>query len=70
MDLGITYHAIAEHTAIIDGFADRVEYAWRDHWMLVGINAIFRLSLTHCNHRLGFNVCCDLIKKWDCLTHN
>ena len=35
-DVAITYHAVAEKTAIDTGIADRVEYAWRDHWMLVG----------------------------------
>ncbi|KAM0802258.1 putative extracellular tungstate binding protein [Usnea florida] len=36
VDVGITYHAIAEYTALQDGIIDRVEYVWRDHWMLVG----------------------------------
>ncbi|KAK4694773.1 hypothetical protein P7C71_g2859, partial [Lecanoromycetidae sp. Uapishka_2] len=36
VDVGITYHAIAENTALDDRIIDRVEYAWRDHWMLVG----------------------------------
>ena len=35
--MGITYHAIAEYTALDDGVIDRVEYVWRDHWMLVGM---------------------------------
>ena len=36
-DVGITYHAVAEKTALDDGIIDKVVYAWRDHWMLVGI---------------------------------
>ena len=35
-DISITYHAIAESVAIQQGIADRCEYAWRDHWMLIG----------------------------------
>ncbi|MCJ1253207.1 hypothetical protein MMC24_001018 [Lignoscripta atroalba] len=35
-DVSITYHAAAEQIAILQGIADRREYAWRDHWMLVG----------------------------------
>lgn len=35
-DVSITYHAAAEHVAMQQGIADRCEYAWRDHWMLVG----------------------------------
>lgn len=35
--VGITYHAAAEHTAVTSKVADRVEYVWRDHWMLVGM---------------------------------
>ena len=37
VDVGITYHAVAEHTALDEHVIDRVEYVWRDHWMLVGI---------------------------------
>ena len=36
VDVGITYHAVAEHTALEEKIVDRVEYVWRDHWMLVG----------------------------------
>ena len=36
VDVGITYHAVAEHTALEEHIVDRVEYVWRDHWMLVG----------------------------------
>ncbi|PMD44528.1 hypothetical protein L207DRAFT_483493 [Hyaloscypha variabilis F] len=36
VDMSITYHPIAENTAIQQGIADRREYIWRDHWMLVG----------------------------------
>lgn len=36
-DVGITYHAVAEKTALDDGIIDKVVYAWRDHWMLVGM---------------------------------
>ncbi|GAB7357082.1 hypothetical protein MBLNU459_g7895t2 [Dothideomycetes sp. NU459] len=35
-DVGITYHAEAERTALEQGVAERRAYAWRDHWMLVG----------------------------------
>ena len=35
-DLSITYHGVAEETAIAQGIADRRVYAWRDHFMLVG----------------------------------
>ncbi|KAL3426545.1 extracellular solute-binding protein family 1 [Phlyctema vagabunda] len=35
-DLSITYHKIAEGIAMRQGIADRREYAWRDHWLLVG----------------------------------
>lgn len=35
--MGITYHAIAESTALEKCAIDRVEYVWRDHWMLVGM---------------------------------
>jgi hypothetical protein len=35
-DVSITYHAVAEFVAMQQGIADRCEYAWRDHWMLVG----------------------------------
>lgn len=35
-DVSITYHAVAESVAMQQGIADRCEYAWRDHWMLVG----------------------------------
>lgn len=36
VDLSLTYHEAAERTAIRQGIADRHEYAFRDHWMLVG----------------------------------
>lgn len=39
VDIGITYHAVAEHTALTESIVDRVEYVWRDHWMLVGMKA-------------------------------
>lgn len=35
-DVVITYHPLAETAAIKQDIADRREYAWRDHWMLVG----------------------------------
>lgn len=35
-DLSITYHHAAEAIAIKQGIANRREYAWRDHWLLVG----------------------------------
>ena len=37
-DVSITYHAGAEAIAVQQGFVSRVEYAWRDHWMLVGMS--------------------------------
>ena len=40
-DVGITYHAIVENTALVEKVIDRVEYVWRDHWMLVGRTTIF-----------------------------
>ena len=36
-DVVITYHPLAETAAIKQDIADRREYAWRDHWMLVGM---------------------------------
>ena len=36
-DLSITYHPVAEEIAIKQGIADRRVYAWRDHFMLVGM---------------------------------
>jgi hypothetical protein len=36
VDMSFTYHPVAEKTAIQQGIADRREYIWRDHWMLVG----------------------------------
>lgn len=36
VDLSITYHPVAEQIALDQGVADRREYAWRDHWLLVG----------------------------------
>ena len=36
-DLSITYHGAAEEIAIKQGVADRRVYAWRDHFMLVGM---------------------------------
>lgn len=35
-DLSITYHKIAEETAMDQGVSDRRVYCWRDHFMLVG----------------------------------
>ena len=36
-DLSITYNAAAEQTAIAQGIADKRVYAWRDHFLLVGM---------------------------------
>ena len=36
-DLSITYHAAAERIAMAQGIATRQVYAWRDHFMLVGM---------------------------------
>ena len=36
-DLSITYHGAAEEIAIKQGVAHRRVYAWRDHFMLVGM---------------------------------
>ena len=46
-DLSITYHAAAERIAIQQGVADRREYAWRDHWLLVGRH-IVRYCVVFC----------------------
>ncbi|KAJ8069750.1 hypothetical protein OCU04_000174 [Sclerotinia nivalis] len=35
-DCSITYHKVAEEMAMKQGIAERREYAWRDHWLLVG----------------------------------
>ncbi|TGO31802.1 hypothetical protein BHYA_0406g00050 [Botrytis hyacinthi] len=35
-DCSITYHKTAEEIALKQGIAERREYAWRDHWLLVG----------------------------------
>ncbi|KAK9358379.1 extracellular tungstate binding protein [Lipomyces starkeyi] len=35
VDMSVTYHEIAEQIAIKQGVADRYEYCFRDHWMLV-----------------------------------
>lgn len=37
VDMSITYHAGAEGIALKQGIADRREYLFRDHWMLVGM---------------------------------
>lgn len=37
-DLSITYHGAAEEIAIAQGIADKRVYAWRDHFMLVGMH--------------------------------
>lgn len=37
-DLSITYNAAAELIAIIQGIADKHVYAWRDHFLLVGMH--------------------------------
>jgi len=37
VDMSITYHPAAERIALEQGITDRREYAWRDHWMLVGL---------------------------------
>ncbi len=36
-DLSITYNAAAEKIAIVQGIADKRVYAWRDHFLLVGM---------------------------------
>lgn len=35
-DCSITYHKTAEEIALKQGIAERRNYAWRDHWLLVG----------------------------------
>ena len=45
VDVGITYHAVAEHTALEEHIVDRVEYVWRDHWMLVGTRLLTTLAV-------------------------
>lgn len=37
-DLSITYNAAAEQIAIAQGIADKDVFAWRDHFMLVGMH--------------------------------
>lgn len=37
-DLSITYNAAAEQIAIAQGIADKHVYAWRDHFLLVGMH--------------------------------
>lgn len=44
-DLSITYNAAAEQIAIAQGIADKHVYAWRDHFMLVGMP--IQVSLSH-----------------------
>lgn len=44
-DVAITYHAVAERTALDDNVIDRVVYAWRDHWMLVGMLFILQVNI-------------------------
>jgi ABC-type tungstate transport system permease subunit len=44
VDMSITYHPVAEKTAIQQGIAERREYIWQDHWMLVGRSQIPFLS--------------------------
>ncbi len=36
-DLSITYNEAAEKIAIMQGIADKRVYAWRDHFLLVGM---------------------------------
>lgn len=36
-DLSITYHPAAELIAVNQGIADRCVYAWKVHWLLVGM---------------------------------
>jgi hypothetical protein len=36
-DLAITHHVAAQDLAIKQGIVDRSAYAWRDHWLLVGM---------------------------------
>ena len=38
-DLSITYHDVAEQTAMAQGIADRRVYAWRDHFVFAGMLA-------------------------------
>ena len=37
-DLSITYNSAAEQIAIAQGIAEKHVYAWRDHFMLVGMH--------------------------------
>ena len=50
-DLSITYNAAAEQVAIAQGIADKHVYAWRDHFMFVGmskpiVNIILKISVS------------------------
>ena len=42
-DLSITYNAAAEQIAIAQGIADKRVYAWRDHFLLVGMHVSTQL---------------------------
>ena len=42
-DLSITYNAAAEQIAIAQGIADKRVYAWRDHFLLVGMHLSMQL---------------------------
>lgn len=44
-DLSITYNAAAEQIAIAQGIADKRVYAWRDHFLLVGMYLPFNVAL-------------------------
>jgi hypothetical protein len=36
-DVSVTYNEAAERAAMMQGIADRYEYVFRDHWMIVGM---------------------------------
>ena len=40
VDVGITYHEIAEYSVHRVGIIDRIDYVWKDHWMLVGTRTV------------------------------
>lgn len=40
-DLSITYNAAAERIAMTQGIADKHVYAWRDHFLLVGMHVSY-----------------------------
>lgn len=55
-DCSITYHKTAEEIALKQGIAERREYAWRDHWLLVGRCFANCVWLSYLMSRLDDNI--------------